>query len=140
MALALLAMLVIVSLGELSLRLLKAAAAEPPAICSSPRPLPQQASTGAYLKLHIERLRTIPLVVHKITGRLYPLVGALQILLGVQMWWTLCLGEEQLQCLAHHTFGFSYCVYGTSLAVRLDSSSSRPRLSSLTSLPRATHR
>lgn len=62
----------------------------------------QQASTGVYLKLHIDRLRKVPLLIHKLTGRLYPVVGAVQILLGVQTWWGLCLGEEALQCYAHH--------------------------------------
>lgn len=74
-----------------------------------------QAGLGVYLKLHIhegKKARKIVLAVHGILGRLYPVIGYVQMLLGVIVALGYCAGGNLGQCLAHHIMGSSFMGYG----------------------------
>ncbi|KAK9896564.1 hypothetical protein P389DRAFT_171826 [Cystobasidium minutum MCA 4210] len=74
-----------------------------------------QASIGIYLKMHImegSSIRWFTVKVHGILGRLYPVVGYAQMVLGVILGLDICGGTHLGQCLAHFIMGSSFIGYG----------------------------
>lgn len=64
-------------------------------------------------------IRKVVLTIHSILGRLYPVIGYIQMLLGVIVGLGYCdAGTGHLgQCLAHHIMGSSFMGYGIFLLV-----------------------
>ncbi|CEG82589.1 hypothetical protein RMATCC62417_16640 [Rhizopus microsporus] len=80
-----------------------------------------QFGLGVYLKLHLEknihgRIRPALVKVHKITGAAIPVIGYVQIVLGVIASLGFCYGG---QCLAHFIMGSSFVGYGILLLLSL---------------------
>ncbi|KAI9483708.1 MAG: hypothetical protein EXX96DRAFT_559291 [Benjaminiella poitrasii] len=79
---------------------------------------------GVYLKLHLERgfhgkLRPAFVKVHKILGASIPVIGYVQIVLGVIASLGFCYGDHTGQCLAHFIMGSSFVAYGILLLMSL---------------------
>ncbi|KAI8063305.1 hypothetical protein BC940DRAFT_307601 [Gongronella butleri] len=79
---------------------------------------------GIYLKLHIERgihgrIRPLFVLAHKIIGVSIPVVGYVQIMLGVIASLGFCYGDHTGQCLAHFIMGSSFVAYGIILLLSL---------------------
>ncbi|KAI9315919.1 hypothetical protein BX666DRAFT_2019578 [Dichotomocladium elegans] len=86
--------------------------------------LVSQLALGAYLKLHFERgihgrLRPILVRSHKILGALIPVIGYVQIVLGVIASVGFCYGDHSGQCLAHFIMGSSFVGYGILMLLSL---------------------
>lgn len=80
---------------------------------------------GIYLKLHIKplgaRVHSTLLVLHGLLGRLFPLVGWTQCLLGIVAFRGWCRNGQLGQCLAHYIMGSSITAYGVLLVISLSS-------------------
>ncbi|KAI9304170.1 hypothetical protein BJ944DRAFT_240803 [Cunninghamella echinulata] len=79
---------------------------------------------GVYLKLHIERgihgrIRKWVVLVHKTLGISLPVIGYVQIVLGVIASLGFCYGDHTGQCLAHFIMGSSFVAYGIILLLLL---------------------
>ncbi|KEI40963.1 uncharacterized protein L969DRAFT_364761 [Mixia osmundae IAM 14324] len=76
-----------------------------------------QAGAGIYLKAHIHERSLRPYVqrLHSIAGRTFPIVGWVQMVLGVIAALGTCTGEHFGQCLAHIIMGSSFVGYGVLL-------------------------
>lgn len=79
---------------------------------------------GLYLKLHLERgihgrIRPFLVPVHKVLGALLPVIGYVQIVLGVIASVGFCYGDHTGQCLAHFIMGSSFVAYGILLLLSL---------------------
>jgi hypothetical protein len=74
-----------------------------------------QAGLGIYLKLHImegTKLRRIAVSIHGVIGRLFPVIGYAQMVLGAILGLGFCTGGHLGQCLAHFIMGSSFVGYG----------------------------
>ncbi|KAI7904892.1 uncharacterized protein BX663DRAFT_503941 [Cokeromyces recurvatus] len=83
-----------------------------------------QFSLGVYLKLHLERgihgkIRPILAKLHKWMGASIPVIGYIQIVLGVIASLGFCYGDHTGQCLAHFIMGSSFAAYGILLLLSL---------------------
>ncbi|KAI8145036.1 hypothetical protein BJV82DRAFT_577296 [Fennellomyces sp. T-0311] len=83
-----------------------------------------QLIAGGYLKLHWERgihgrIRPFIVPFHKILGALVPVIGYVQIMLGVIASVGFCYGDSTGQCLAHFIMGSSFVGYGILLLLSL---------------------
>ncbi|KAG1054747.1 hypothetical protein G6F43_003265 [Rhizopus delemar] len=79
---------------------------------------------GVYLKLHLERsfhgrVRPVLVKIHKILGASIPVIGYVQIMLGVIASLGFCYGGHTGQCLAHFIMGSSFVGYGILLLLSL---------------------
>ncbi|KAJ3013669.1 hypothetical protein HKX48_005623 [Thoreauomyces humboldtii] len=77
--------------------------------------LASQVFLGVYLKLHVmegTRFRRWTVGVHGIVGRFWPVVGWVQITLGVVAALGFCRGEHVGQCVAHLLMGGAFVFYG----------------------------
>ncbi|KAI8094216.1 putative integral membrane protein [Thamnidium elegans] len=79
---------------------------------------------GVYLRLHLEtgfqgKIRPALTKVHKILGAAIPVIGYVQIVLGVIASLGFCYGESTGQCLAHFIMGSSFVAYGILLLLSL---------------------
>ncbi|KAI7849284.1 hypothetical protein BDC45DRAFT_448852 [Circinella umbellata] len=79
---------------------------------------------GGYLKLHWEsgihgRFRPFFARFHKVLGALVPVIGYVQIVLGVIASVGFCYGDSTGQCLAHFIMGSSFVGYGILLLLSL---------------------
>ncbi|OBZ90634.1 Protein YTP1 [Choanephora cucurbitarum] len=79
---------------------------------------------GVYLKLHLEKgiqgkIRPAMTKLHKAMGALVPVIGYVQIVLGVIASLGFCYGESSGQCLAHFIMGSSFVAYGILLLLSL---------------------
>ncbi|KAI9493110.1 hypothetical protein BDB00DRAFT_824442 [Zychaea mexicana] len=79
---------------------------------------------GGYLKLHWERgiqgrIRPFLVRFHKVLGALVPVIGYVQIVLGVIASVGFCYGDSTGQCLAHFIMGSSFVGYGILLLLSL---------------------
>ncbi|OZJ02628.1 hypothetical protein BZG36_03843 [Bifiguratus adelaidae] len=86
--------------------------------------LVSQVAMGAYLKLHWERwgngwLRRWIVPLHKIVGIAIPVIGYVQMVLGVIASVGFCYGDETGQCLAHFIMGSSFVAYGIIMIIML---------------------
>ncbi|KIY43406.1 hypothetical protein FISHEDRAFT_78274 [Fistulina hepatica ATCC 64428] len=82
-------------------------------------PIFLQLVLGVYLKLHIheQTLRPYAVRAHGIVGRLYPVFGWTQMLLGAVAFRGYCRGGHLGQCLAHYIMGSAFIGYGCILAI-----------------------
>ncbi|KAF8323202.1 hypothetical protein DL93DRAFT_2128685 [Clavulina sp. PMI_390] len=80
-----------------------------------------QLSLGIYLKLHIHEKTLRPYVVpfHSVIGKLWPVLGWTQMLLGAMTLRGYCMGGHTPQCLAHYIMGSAFIGYGILLAVAM---------------------
>ncbi|ORZ25423.1 hypothetical protein BCR42DRAFT_340494 [Absidia repens] len=83
-----------------------------------------QFGAGVYLKLHMEkgihgRIRKWFVRLHKILGASIPVVGYVQIMLGVIATLGFCYADHTGQCLAHFIMGSSFAAYGILLLLSL---------------------
>ncbi|CDH60669.1 integral membrane protein [Lichtheimia corymbifera JMRC:FSU:9682] len=83
-----------------------------------------QLAIGVYLKLHLERgihgrIRPFVVPFHKVLGALVPVIGYVQILLGVIASLGFCYGDHTGQCLAHFIMGSSFVGYGILMLLSL---------------------
>ncbi|KAI8974287.1 hypothetical protein BDB01DRAFT_402688 [Pilobolus umbonatus] len=79
---------------------------------------------GVYLRCHFERnihgwLRPPLVKTHKIMGIFIPVLGYVQIMLGVIASVGFCYGESSGQCLAHFIMGSSFVFYGILMLLSL---------------------
>ncbi|CAO3653586.1 unnamed protein product [Mucor hiemalis] len=79
---------------------------------------------GVYLKLHLEKsfhgkIRPLLTKIHKILGASIPVIGYVQIVLGVIASLGFCYDDHQGQCLAHFIMGSSFVAYGILLLLSL---------------------
>ncbi|KAI8374685.1 uncharacterized protein BYT42DRAFT_415689 [Radiomyces spectabilis] len=83
-----------------------------------------QFCAGVYLKLHLEkgihgRIRPAFKLLHRYCGISVPIVGYVQIMLGVIASLGFCYGDHTGQCLAHFIMGSSFVAYGILLLLSL---------------------
>ncbi|OAD77549.1 hypothetical protein PHYBLDRAFT_2376, partial [Phycomyces blakesleeanus NRRL 1555(-)] len=83
-----------------------------------------QLGVGAYLKCHLERgllgrIRPVLVKAHKILGAFIPVIGYVQIVLGVIAVLGFCYADHTGQCLAHFIMGSSFMAYGILLLLSL---------------------
>ncbi|KAI7866545.1 hypothetical protein BDF14DRAFT_1812507 [Spinellus fusiger] len=83
-----------------------------------------QLGMGVYLKLHIERgilgyIRPFFVKLHKGLGAMIPVIGYVQIVLGVIAILGFCYADHTGQCLAHFIMGSSFMAYGILLLLSL---------------------
>ncbi|KAI8992103.1 putative integral membrane protein [Mycotypha africana] len=83
-----------------------------------------QVVIGAFLKLHLERgiygkIRPVISKIHKVMGASIPVIGYVQIVLGVIASVGFCYGDHTGQCLAHFIMGSSFVAYGILLLMML---------------------
>jgi hypothetical protein len=78
-------------------------------------PLISQLALGIYLKLHIHEksLRPYAVITHGIIGKIYPILGWTQMLLGVLTFRGYCREDNLGQCLAHYIMGSGFIAYAT---------------------------
>lgn len=80
---------------------------------------------GVYLKLHRQifgkHVHIALLFLHGILGRLFPVLGWTQCLLGIVAFRGWCRGGRLGQCLAHYIMGSSISAYGVILIISLSS-------------------
>ncbi|KAJ3565117.1 hypothetical protein NP233_g7845 [Leucocoprinus birnbaumii] len=74
---------------------------------------------GIYLKLHIHERTIRPYFVtaHGILGKLYPVLGWMQMLFGAVTFRGYCRGGHLGQCLAHYIMGSSFIAYAVIMAI-----------------------
>ncbi|KAJ3483677.1 hypothetical protein NLI96_g6159 [Meripilus lineatus] len=84
-------------------------------------PIVAQLVLGIYLKLHIHETTIRPWAVrlHGWVGKLYPVIGWTQMLLGAVTFGHYCRGDHLGQCLAHYIMGSGFVAYGTIMAILL---------------------
>lgn len=84
-------------------------------------PLPVQLALGIYLKLHIHEQSIRPWAVrlHGILGKMYPIIGWVQMLFGAIVFRGYCLGDRLGQCLAHYIMGGGFIAYGCIMTILL---------------------
>ncbi|PWN90231.1 hypothetical protein FA10DRAFT_266720 [Acaromyces ingoldii] len=83
-----------------------------------------QGALGVYLKLHLKWkaegfVRPIVIFAHGLIGKLFSILGWLQMLLGIITLRSWCMGGRTGQCLAHHIMGSAFIGYGTVLLIML---------------------
>jgi hypothetical protein len=83
-----------------------------------------QGSLGGYLKLHLKwkgeaKIRPTLLFVHGQLGKLFVVLGWLQMVLGVITVRSWCRGGATGQCVAHHIMGSAFIAYGIVLLIML---------------------
>ncbi|KAI9022860.1 hypothetical protein CLU79DRAFT_751061 [Phycomyces nitens] len=83
-----------------------------------------QLGVGAYLKCHLERgllgrIRPALVKAHKVLGASIPVIGYVQIVLGVIALLGFCYADHTGQCLAHFIMGSSFMAYGIILLLSL---------------------
>ncbi|KAI0029965.1 hypothetical protein K488DRAFT_88227 [Vararia minispora EC-137] len=80
-----------------------------------------QLGLGVYLKLHIHERTVRPWAVraHGVVGKLYPILGWVQMLFGAIAFRGYCRGGHLGQCLAHYIMGGGFIAYGTIIAILL---------------------
>ncbi|KAI8333030.1 hypothetical protein BC941DRAFT_380615 [Chlamydoabsidia padenii] len=83
-----------------------------------------QFGAGVYLKLHLERgiharIRHWFVRLHKLLGASIPVIGYVQIVLGVIATLGFCYADHTGQCLAHFIMGSSFVAYGILLLLSL---------------------
>ncbi|GHJ84286.1 hypothetical protein NliqN6_0688 [Naganishia liquefaciens] len=81
-----------------------------------------QTSLGVYLKLHIHegsKIRLYSVRIHGVIGRAWPIVGWVQMLLGVVTALGYCTGGNLGQCLAHYIMGSAFIGYACILVIML---------------------
>lgn len=76
---------------------------------------------GIYLKLHIHEKSIRPYVVrcHGLLGRVYPILGWIQMLFGAVTLQGYCFNGALGQCLAHYLMGSAFIGYGILMALAL---------------------
>lgn len=69
-----------------------------------------QFGLGIYLKLHINEKTVRPWAVraHGVVGKTFPIIGWVQMLLGVVTALGYCMGGKLGQCLAHYIMGSAF--------------------------------
>ncbi|KAF8639101.1 hypothetical protein AX17_001744 [Amanita inopinata Kibby_2008] len=84
-------------------------------------PILAQLVLGVYLKLHIHEksIRPYAVVAHGIMGKMYPILGWVQMLFGAVTLGGFCRGGHLGQCLAHYIMGSGFIAYGTIMAILL---------------------
>ncbi|KAI0047144.1 hypothetical protein FA95DRAFT_1559395 [Auriscalpium vulgare] len=84
-------------------------------------PIALQLALGVYLKLHIHErtLRPYAVIAHGIVGKMYPILGWVQMVFGVIAARGYCRGGHLGQCLAHYIMGSGFIAYGVLLAIML---------------------
>ncbi|TCD67381.1 hypothetical protein EIP91_012416 [Steccherinum ochraceum] len=84
-------------------------------------PIILQLSLGIYLKLHINEksIRPYAVIAHGIVGKMYPVIGWVQMLFGAVTFRSYCRGGNLGQCLAHYIMGSGFIAYGTIMAIML---------------------
>lgn len=83
-----------------------------------------QTALGVYLKLHLRwraeaYLRPPLLFLHGLLGKTFPLLGWVQIVLGIATLQSWCYGGHLGQCLAHYIMGSSFVAYSAILLIML---------------------
>lgn len=83
-----------------------------------------QGSLGTYLKLHLRwrgesSVRPIVIFIHSQVGKLFVILGWLQMVLGVITLRSWCRGGATGQCLAHHIMGSAFIGYAIILIIML---------------------
>lgn len=83
-----------------------------------------QGGLGTYLKLHLKwrgegKVRPVILFIHSQVGKLFVVLGWLQMVLGVITLRSWCRGGATGQCLAHHIMGSAFIGYGIILLIML---------------------
>nr|XP_031861156.1 uncharacterized protein CI109_003517 [Kwoniella shandongensis]KAA5528228.1 hypothetical protein CI109_003517 [Kwoniella shandongensis] len=80
-----------------------------------------QAGCGIFLKLHIMEKSVRPWIVrvHGFLGKLFPLLGWVQMLFGVATALGFCRGGNLGQCAAHYIMGSAFIGYGAILVLML---------------------
>ncbi|PFH48652.1 hypothetical protein AMATHDRAFT_196247 [Amanita thiersii Skay4041] len=84
-------------------------------------PILSQLTLGIYLKLHIHEktIRPYAVMAHGILGKIYPVLGWVQMLFGAIVFGGYCRGDHLGQCLAHYIMGSGFIAYGTIMAILL---------------------
>ncbi|EKM81790.1 hypothetical protein AGABI1DRAFT_36578 [Agaricus bisporus var. burnettii JB137-S8] len=84
-------------------------------------PIIAQLFIGIYLKLHIHERSIRPYVVfaHGILGKLYPILGWVQMLFGAVTFRGYCRGGHLGQCLAHYIMGSGFIAYAVIMSIIL---------------------
>ncbi|KAF9269292.1 hypothetical protein L218DRAFT_1072900 [Marasmius fiardii PR-910] len=82
-------------------------------------PIFSQLFLGIYLKLHIheQTLRPYAVRAHGIIGRIYPILGWVQMLFGAITVGGYCRGGHLGQCLAHYIMGSGFIAYGIIISI-----------------------
>ncbi|KAI7890581.1 uncharacterized protein EV154DRAFT_421761 [Mucor mucedo] len=83
-----------------------------------------QTVLGVYLRFHLEqglhgKIRPFLGKLHKFFGASIPVIGYVQIVLGVIASLGFCYGESSAQCLAHFIMGSSFVAYGIMMLLAL---------------------
>ncbi|TFL04033.1 hypothetical protein BDV98DRAFT_563444 [Pterulicium gracile] len=80
-----------------------------------------QLALGIYLKLHIheQSVRPYAVILHGVIGKLFPVLGWLQVVFGYSTLGGYCRGGHLGQCLAHYIMGSAFVGYGCVLAILL---------------------
>lgn len=87
-----------------------------------------QAALGVYLKLHLKWraetwIRPPLLFIHGFLGKTFPILGWVQMVLGVATLQSWCFGGHLGQCLAHYIMGSSFVAYSVILLIMLKAGS-----------------
>lgn len=84
-------------------------------------PIVLQLALGIYLKLHIheETIRPWAVRAHGVVGKIYPILGWVQMLFGAITLRGYCTGGALGQCLAHYIMGGGFIAYGIIMAIML---------------------
>ncbi|PWN28917.1 hypothetical protein BDZ90DRAFT_218270 [Jaminaea rosea] len=83
-----------------------------------------QMALGMYLKLHLSwkaegRIRPVVLGLHGLLGKTFPILGWVQMVLGIATLQSWCFGGHLGQCLAHYIMGSSFVAYSVILLIML---------------------
>lgn len=83
-----------------------------------------QMALGVYLKLHLSwkaegRVRPVVLGLHGLLGKTFPILGWVQMVLGIATLQSWCFGGHLGQCLAHYIMGSSFVAYSVILLIML---------------------
>lgn len=83
-----------------------------------------QTTLGLYLKLHLKwrgeaKIRPAILLAHGILGKTFPLIGWVQMVLGITTLQSWCYGGHLGQCLAHYIMGSSFIAYSLILLIMM---------------------
>ncbi|CAO1631640.1 unnamed protein product [Sympodiomycopsis kandeliae] len=83
-----------------------------------------QTTLGIYLKLHLKwrgetNIRPTVLFFHGLLGKTFPLIGWVQMVLGITTLQSWCYGGHLGQCLAHYIMGSSFIAYSVLLLIMM---------------------